>query len=49
MRIHPRYTQRGAVAVLGGATVLTLMILSLHYCFHFGKRSSRNKSKIPYY
>lgn len=27
MRIHPRYTQRGAVAVLGGATVLTLMIL----------------------
>ncbi|MCX6150816.1 MAG: phosphate ABC transporter permease PstA [Ignavibacteriales bacterium] len=27
MRIHPRYTQRGAVAILGGATVLTLMIL----------------------
>lgn len=27
MRIHPRYTQRGAIAVLGGATVLTLMIL----------------------
>jgi phosphate transport system permease protein len=27
MRIHPRYTQRGAVTVLGGATVLTLMIL----------------------
>ena len=27
MRIHPRYTQRGAVAVLGGATVLTLMVL----------------------
>ena len=27
MRIHPRYTQGGAVAVLGGATVLTLMIL----------------------
>lgn len=27
MRIHPRYTQRGAVAVLGGATVLTLIIL----------------------
>lgn len=27
MRIHPRYTQRGAAAVLGGATVLTLMIL----------------------
>ncbi len=27
MRIHPRYTQGGAVAVLGGATILTLMIL----------------------
>jgi phosphate transport system permease protein len=27
MRIHPRYTQQGAVAILGGATVLTLMIL----------------------
>ena len=27
MRIHPRYTQRGAIAILGGATVLTLMIL----------------------
>lgn len=27
MRIHPRYVQRGAVAVLGGATLLTLLIL----------------------
>jgi phosphate transport system permease protein len=27
MRIHPRYKQRGAVAVLGGATLLTLLIL----------------------
>jgi phosphate transport system permease protein len=27
MRIHPRYTQGGVVAVLGGATFLTLMIL----------------------
>lgn len=27
MRIHPRYTQRGAVAILGGATLLTLVIL----------------------
>jgi phosphate transport system permease protein len=27
MRIHPRYTQRGAIFVLGGATVLTLLIL----------------------
>lgn len=27
MRIHPRYTQGGAVAVLGGATILTLIIL----------------------
>ena len=28
MRIHPRYTQRGAIAVLGGATLLTLLILA---------------------
>ena len=27
MRIHPKYTQRGAVAILGGATILTLLIL----------------------
>ncbi|PKL83531.1 MAG: phosphate ABC transporter, permease protein PstA [Ignavibacteriae bacterium HGW-Ignavibacteriae-3] len=27
MRIHPRYTQRGAVVILGGATLLTLVIL----------------------
>lgn len=27
MKIHARYTQRGAVAVLGGATILTLIIL----------------------
>jgi phosphate transport system permease protein len=27
MRIHPRYTQRGAIFLLGGATVLTLLIL----------------------
>ncbi|MCX6170864.1 MAG: phosphate ABC transporter permease PstA [Ignavibacteriales bacterium] len=28
MRIHPRYTQRGAIAILGGATLLTLLILA---------------------
>lgn len=28
MRIHPRYTQGGAVVILGGATILTLMILA---------------------
>jgi phosphate transport system permease protein len=27
MRIHPRYTQRLAIAVLGGATLLTLVVL----------------------
>jgi phosphate transport system permease protein len=27
MRIHPRYTQRGAIGILGGATLLTLIIL----------------------
>ena len=27
MRIHPRYTQRFAVGILGGATLLTLLIL----------------------
>lgn len=27
MRIHPKYTQRAAIAVLGGATFLTLLIL----------------------
>jgi phosphate transport system permease protein len=27
LRIHPKYTQRGAIAMLGGATVLTLLIL----------------------
>lgn len=27
MRIHPRYTQRGAIALLGGATLITLLIL----------------------
>jgi phosphate transport system permease protein len=27
LRIHPKYTQRGAIAILGGATVLTLLIL----------------------
>lgn len=27
MRIHPKYIQRGAVTVLGGATLLTLLIL----------------------
>jgi phosphate transport system permease protein len=27
MRIHPKYVQRGAVAILGGATLLTLLIL----------------------
>jgi phosphate transport system permease protein len=27
MRIHPKYVQRGAIAVLGGATLLTLLIL----------------------
>ena len=27
MRIHPRYTQRGAIAILGGATLLTVLIL----------------------
>ncbi|MFA7228492.1 MAG: phosphate ABC transporter permease PstA [Melioribacteraceae bacterium] len=27
MRIHPRYTQRGAIVILGGATLLTIIIL----------------------
>jgi phosphate transport system permease protein len=27
LRIHPKYTQRGVVTILGGATVLTLLIL----------------------
>lgn len=27
MKIHPKYTQRGAIAILGGATILTLLIL----------------------
>lgn len=37
MRIHPKYMQRGAISILGGATLLTLLILIFIIFFIFEK------------